>query len=149
VFFNRRRNVGTFGITKRLSSEKSWGSYQNTGKPCENLESASVAETDNASYENAVEYYHFGHDGSEPLFDSKLGNSLESVKNLCFIGIGDGRNLFATLLSIANHERATTQHSKYHITINDINPCAIARLLLFFQILNDMALAKAKGSLGM
>jgi len=97
------------------------------------------------SYEPQIEYHYFGQDEAEPLFDSKLASSVDPTTSLCFAGIGDGRHLFATLIRIAKHEKVATHHSKYHITINDINRHSIARLVIYFQILNYMAKAEAQG----
>lgn len=87
-------------------------------------------------------YWNFGHDNAKSLFDIELARTREPCENLFFGGIGDGRNLYATLISIASHERSTAKHSKYHITINDINPHPIARLLVFLKIFAEMAKAK-------
>lgn len=92
-------------------------------------------------------YWNFGLDSAESLFDKELAKSPGALINLFFGGIGDGRNLFATLIAIASHERATTKNFKYHITINDINPHSIARLLVVFHIFEDIAVTKAKKDL--
>lgn len=103
---------------------------------------------DRDSYgDGRLEYFHHGHDEAEPLFDVKFAKSWQPDTNLCFAGIGDGRHLFATLIAISKHEIKTSKNSNYHITINDINPHCIARLLVFFHTCTDMAKARSDGKL--
>lgn len=56
-----------------------------------------------------------------------------------FGGIGDARNLFATLLGISEYERACEVELKrrYHFTINDVNAATLARNVILLSLLQD------------
>ena len=57
-----------------------------------------------------------------------------------FGGIGDARNLYATILRIdqLESEKRETRKRRYHCTINDIKAAALARDLLVFQLLDEL-----------
>ncbi|KKY18425.1 putative dna primase large subunit [Phaeomoniella chlamydospora] len=91
------------------------------------------------SLRTELEYHPFGHDEPESLVDKTLFSVVENADiSLLFGGIGDARNLFATLTEIAWTEAETPSNRSYHITINDIKPAAIARDLVVFFLLNEL-----------
>ncbi|KAB5527966.1 hypothetical protein GE09DRAFT_1228871 [Coniochaeta sp. 2T2.1] len=82
------------------------------------------------------QYWPMGHDTAEPLFDDALRKSCsggDSV-SLMFCGSGDARNVFATISAMANHRQATQARIDAHITLMDVNPAAIARMLIFIDM---------------
>ncbi|KXS97941.1 hypothetical protein AC578_3388 [Pseudocercospora eumusae] len=96
------------------------------------------------------EYYSVGHDMPESLYTSDLQNTGRKKISLMFGGIGDARNLHCTLLSIVGDEVSSggkiQRLSKvsgigklYHFTLVDIKPAAIARDLVIFLLLNEIA----------
>ena len=57
-----------------------------------------------------------------------------------FGGIGDARHVFKTLLDIKHREEYfKAPVRKYHLTIVDINPHALARDLIVFVLLDDLS----------
>lgn len=63
-----------------------------------------------------------------------------------FCGSGDARNLFATFLMLSVTEFATRKNlcKDIHITILDLKPAAIARTLIFFDIMMMYVMLKTK-----
>ena len=72
-----------------------------------------------------------------------VASSSSPENQACFFfgGIGDARHLYATLISIARSEQASSRPSdrKYHFTVNDIKAETLARNLLFFILLQDVS----------
>lgn len=59
---------------------------------------------------------------------------------MLFAGIGDARNLFRTLIDVADHERRLDSPKRdYHFTIIDINKCTITRNLIVLILLDELA----------
>lgn len=59
-----------------------------------------------------------------------------------FAGVGDARNLFATLIDIAKREqKGKIEPIRYHFNLVDIQPAAIARVLLVLMLLRRLATA--------
>lgn len=89
------------------------------------------------------EYYSVDHDTPEPLFSPDLKGAIERRRFAFFFGgIGDGRNLYATLMTLAAFEMQqgeTATKNKYHFTINDLQPHALARDLLVLMILEEIS----------
>ncbi|KAK8132150.1 hypothetical protein PG999_000323 [Apiospora kogelbergensis] len=80
-----------------------------------------------------------GHDDPEPEFNLEMAKSKQPDYSFLFAGIGDARNLFATLISIGLIS-STSPHlgqTKYHFTLLDINPTVFARDLIMFRLLLD------------
>ncbi|KXT13500.1 hypothetical protein AC579_8619 [Pseudocercospora musae] len=96
------------------------------------------------------EYYSVGHDTPESLYTSDLQNTERKKISLMFGGIGDARNLHCTLLAICGDELSSGGKIKrlskgsgtgklYHFTLVDIKPAVIARDLVIFLLLNEIA----------
>ena len=89
-----------------------------------------------------TEYYPFGHDDAWPQVDEAMMNRhWKSPISIFFGGIGDARNLYATMIEIARLEGKDDKPSrrKYHATINDIKDGALARNLVMFCLLDDLS----------
>lgn len=56
-----------------------------------------------------------------------------------FCGIGDARNLLLTLAFISTVEKKKRSSKKFHFTILDLKPAVLARDLLLFQLLSNVA----------
>ncbi|KAL8658086.1 MAG: hypothetical protein Q9226_001290 [Calogaya cf. arnoldii] len=88
------------------------------------------------------EYYAVGHDQAcAQVNEAMMQRAIEEPISLFFGGIGDARNLYATLIEIARLEtldgRPPTR--KYHATINDLKAPALARDLVVFYLLDDLS----------
>ncbi|KAK8064632.1 tetratricopeptide [Apiospora phragmitis] len=87
------------------------------------------------------EYYSVGHDDPEPEFNVEMANSKQDDYSFLFAGIGDARNLFATLITIGalTASNPSLMSKKFHFTLLDIKPAVFARDLLMFRLLLDAA----------
>ncbi|KAK1759904.1 hypothetical protein QBC47DRAFT_420741 [Echria macrotheca] len=87
--------------------------------------------------DNLTEYYAIGHDSCSPQ---------DSVA-LMFCGSGDARNVFTTLVMMGIEEVMQKKQlcKNLHITLVDTNAAAIARTLIFFEM---MAVHMVNTSLG-
>jgi len=96
------------------------------------------------SLDPVKEYYVVGHDEACSQIDASMLDQSDGPISILFGGIGDARNLYATLLKIDRLERELPRlpTRKYHITINDIKPETLARDLLMFFLLNDLGCIK-------
>ncbi|KAL8668069.1 MAG: hypothetical protein Q9202_000047 [Teloschistes flavicans] len=85
------------------------------------------------------EYYVVGHDEACSQMDSNMFGSSERFISIFFAGIGDARNLYATLLKIdqLEQEDSAIPSRKYHLTINDIKAEALARDILVLFLLTE------------
>ncbi|KAK8122631.1 hypothetical protein PG984_011301 [Apiospora sp. TS-2023a] len=85
------------------------------------------------------EYYSVGHDDPEPEFNLEMANSTQEDYSFLFAGIGDARNLFATLISIGalTASKSSLKSKKFHFTLLDIKPAVFARDFLMFRLLLD------------
>ena len=89
-----------------------------------------------------TEYYPFGHDDAWPQVDeTMMSRHWKSPISIFFGGIGDARNLYATMIEIARLEEKDDKPSrrKYHATVNDIKDVALARNLVIFYLLDDLS----------
>lgn len=88
----------------------------------------------------ATSYYIVGHDDAWPQIDASMMDKNNTSLSFFFGGIGDARNLYATVLRIDQLERTKNKQRKrrYHCTINDIKAAALARDLLVFHLLDDL-----------
>ncbi|KAK3358423.1 hypothetical protein B0T24DRAFT_129299 [Lasiosphaeria ovina] len=106
-----------------------------------------------AYLDDVAEYYAIGHDVVQSLFDEALFKSCSPKDNvsLMFCGTGDARNLFMTLLvvSVFDMQSPTKQAcNDIHITILDLKPAAIARTLIFFDMLIMLAHLRSRKTPG-
>lgn len=92
------------------------------------------------------EYYVVGHDEACSQIDASMLDQSDRSVSILFGGIGDARNMYATLLKVDQLEREFLRlpTRKYHLTINDIKPETLARDLLMF-FLNDLGRIKELG----
>ncbi|KAK6397177.1 hypothetical protein LTR65_007677 [Meristemomyces frigidus] len=94
---------------------------------------------------NVPEYFVFGHDRPEALyeFDDKLLHSDRKKISFLFAGIGDARNLHRTILSIAVQDTWSPDlresGKRFHFTMNDHKPAIIARGILILLMLDEMS----------
>lgn len=93
------------------------------------------------------EYYVVGHDEACSQIDASMLDQSDRSISILFGGIGDARNMYATLLKVDQLEREFLRlpTRKYHLTINDIKPETLARDLLMFFLLNDLGRIKELG----
>lgn len=90
-----------------------------------------------------TEYYVVGHDDARSQIDERMFEQTNTPIAIFFGGIGDARNLYATMLGIDKLEKGLTAERTrtYHATINDIKANALARDLVMFHLLDDLAAA--------
>ncbi|KAK8016834.1 hypothetical protein PG993_015023 [Apiospora rasikravindrae] len=85
------------------------------------------------------EYYSVGHDDPEPEFNHEMANWKQDDYSFLFAGIGDARNLFATLITIGSltASNPSLMSKKFHFALLDIKPAVFARDFLMFRLLLD------------
>ncbi len=90
-----------------------------------------------------TEYYVVGHDNACSQIDESMFDQFDTPFAVFFGGVGDARNLYATMLGIDKLEKGITgeRTRTYHATINDIKASALARDLVMFHLLDDLAAA--------
>ncbi|KAK4501165.1 hypothetical protein PRZ48_006971 [Zasmidium cellare] len=90
---------------------------------------------------NVPEYFVVGHDVPESLYDDSLLKTGRDKISLLFAGIGDSRNLHATLFSffLDNTQGKLPLDKTFHITICDHKPAVIARDILMHGMLSELA----------
>lgn len=99
-----------------------------------------MADQSNRRRPEAVEYYNLGHDSAQSQFDaSRFPAGDQSTYSFFFGGIGDARNLYATLIAIAQNREEKKDTNKYHFTINDIKPHTLARDFLIFLLIQQLS----------
>lgn len=117
------------------------------------------------AYEDVREYYTMGHDdvtsilGAQPsekpaALEEAFKFSIPSAKDIpvyefsaLFVGIGDARNLFASLADLGDKIKAAQSKAnnlplsrlKIHFTLNDVVPATLARDLIFFTAMRELA----------
>ncbi|KAF9878329.1 putative tetratricopeptide [Colletotrichum karsti] len=106
------------------------------------------------SLQDAPEYYAMGHDLAEPLFDASLMSAVGPKDDISFLlcGSGDARHLFASIAHLGLTEMMRQQgpgvdkqsFGRVHFTILDINPAALARTLVMFDMIFQYIILKAK-----
>ncbi|KAI6274397.1 hypothetical protein MCOR31_006448 [Pyricularia oryzae] len=81
---------------------------------------------------NVREYFALGH---EILIPTPIAPIRPGTRaNIMICGLGDSGYLFSTLLALDSpQDKIQTQHA--HITVIDINPTTIARMLVIFQLM--------------
>jgi hypothetical protein len=80
-----------------------------------------------------------GHDDAESVFDPLFAKSSQRYFSFLFCGIGDARNMFATLADIGLESMQVRSFSakKLYFSLVDIKPAVFARDLVMFRMLND------------
>lgn len=95
--------------------------------------------TDVCSY-NLPEYYPVGHDQTavlqEPIGFGMTGKEIRDISML-FVGSGDSRHVFSAISSLAfrGEENGPDSFKHLHVTMLDINPAALARALILFNMM--------------
>ncbi|KJZ69859.1 hypothetical protein HIM_10759 [Hirsutella minnesotensis 3608] len=88
--------------------------------------------------QDVPEYYCVGHDQVEPLTEP-LGMTGTGRPHISFFfaGSGDGRNLFSAITTMACREAEMRRpcFRKLHFTVLDLKPAALARVLIFFNMM--------------
>lgn len=79
------------------------------------------------------------------LFDSSLLDTGRDQISFLLGGIGDARNLFATLIHVADQAIRKNSRTQFHFTITDITAMAIARNIVMFLLLDELAESIAGG----
>ncbi len=109
-----------------------------------------------------AEYYAFGHDEAESLFDDALEKACtaQDSVSLMFCGSGDARHIFTTILMMSLKEMTSTGGGtsrpsfgkkvckNLHITMLDLKPAAIARTLLLFDMMAMYVTLRQNGTEG-
>lgn len=80
-----------------------------------------------------------GHDDAQTLIGPKTISASANDVACLFCGIGDARNLFATIAWAGLGEVRNPSSRRYHFTIVDIKPAVLARDLLMFRLLFDLS----------
>jgi hypothetical protein len=84
------------------------------------------------------EYYHIGHDTQDSIFKPKDASQTRNA--YLFAGTGDARNMHATWIDImVREDELKTKKSTYHFTVIDTKPQVIARAILIFLLLEELA----------
>ncbi|CAJ2510727.1 Uu.00g063520.m01.CDS01 [Anthostomella pinea] len=88
------------------------------------------------------DYFGPGHDKAVSQYTAALGKSCrdDPVLSIMFCGIGDARHLFRTVMSFFASGNRT---QKAHFTILDHKPVVMARILVFFALLDEAATSKS------
>ena len=105
-----------------------------------------------ANLDNLTEYYAIGHDVADTLFDDRLQKSSsprDSVA-LMFCGSGDARHVFNTIFMMGMQELTQKKRlcKDLHITLVDINAAAIARTLIFVDMIVFYSVLRLKKTPG-
>ncbi|KAL8866624.1 MAG: hypothetical protein Q9174_006190 [Haloplaca sp. 1 TL-2023] len=88
------------------------------------------------------EYYAVGHDDiCSQVDDVMMQKATDDPTSLFFGGIGDARNLYATLIDITRFEETHKGPSKrkFHMTVNDHKASMLARDLVMFYLLDELS----------
>jgi hypothetical protein len=80
-----------------------------------------------------------GHDAAETLLWPHTTSASDKEIACLFCGIGDARNLFATIAFMSLKNAQNPSSTKFHFTILDIKPAVLARDLLMFRLLFDIS----------
>ncbi|KAF2423074.1 hypothetical protein EJ08DRAFT_701344 [Tothia fuscella] len=97
--------------------------------------------------QNEPEYHSVGHDSARPQFDGSLLKDQPVLTAIIFCGIGDARHLYATLARIGQYEseqKSVVNIKRHHFTLVDLKPAALARDLVLFFLLDELASVKGK-----
>ncbi|THZ64282.1 hypothetical protein D6C86_02622 [Aureobasidium pullulans] len=88
--------------------------------------------------ETEPEYYPVGHDYPSPELDEPMLDLKQDLSWL-FAGIGDARNFFATLIHLRSNLRIRGTHDskRFHFTLLDLKPAAIAKILIMLHLLDQ------------
>ena len=94
--------------------------------------------------ETEPEYYPVGHDAPVPEFDESL-LSLKQDLSWLFAVIGDARNLFMTVFALRANvlTRDPPIDNRFHFTLIDLKPAAIAKILIMLHLLDQTRDAEA------
>ncbi|KAI8287173.1 hypothetical protein K4K60_012800 [Colletotrichum sp. SAR11_57] len=106
------------------------------------------------SLQDAPEYYAFGHDQAEPLFDAPLWPLMSGKDPVSFLfcGSGDARHLFVTIVALFVNKTVASvggpakgmASAPAHFTLVDINAAALARTLIIFDMTFRYGVMKAQ-----
>lgn len=88
-------------------------------------------------------HYPVGHDTASSQYGQALRETTKDapVVSILFCGIGDARNLYQTMLQYV--EQGPKSDQRLRFTILDHKPAMLARDLILFALLDDLARAKA------
>ncbi|KAK9770006.1 putative DUF4470 domain-containing protein [Seiridium cardinale] len=159
---NDRDNLSSQCLPWRLQTEnnptlksfglQSWKSCQDSNLHCKDstsncswrfLQALGIygAHTDPRCRQNEPEYFSVGHDGADTLLDDRMADAAQDSYSFLLAGVGDGRNVFATLafISLMGLSKPLLLSKKFHFTLLDIKPAVFARDLLMFRLLLDAA----------
>lgn len=85
-------------------------------------------------------------DKPHPLDLNSISNVERSSLAFFFGGVADGRHVLASIIGASKARlalnRAKQRSFGVHITINDIQPFALARILCLFTLLNELSCSK-------
>ncbi|ROV89746.1 hypothetical protein VSDG_08634 [Cytospora chrysosperma] len=93
------------------------------------------------------EYYAVGHDEPSTVIDKPELQALPASQDdlsFLFCGSGDARNVFSTLLSLFQVPLVakTSRFKKIHITILDLKPAALAKMIIIVDMLSRYSIMK-------
>lgn len=94
------------------------------------------------------EYYVVGHDNAcAQVNEAMMQKALKKPLAFFFGGVGDARNLYATMIEIVRLGGLDSRppKRKYHATINDIKPSALARDIVLFYLRDDLSQSQSTG----
>lgn len=93
---------------------------------------------------NERSYFACGHDIPESQYGSTLQETTKDadVVSIMFCGIGDARNMLQTMVHyFMEGPQSSESDQRLHFTILDFKPAILARDLILFSLLDDIALA--------
>jgi tetratricopeptide (TPR) repeat protein len=92
---------------------------------------------------NASKYFSVGDDDATSMYDKLLESHTDENENhsFFFTGICDSRHIFQTLISIVINGAAQpgAPATKFHFTIHDADPVVLARNMIFYFLLEQLA----------
>ncbi|TFK22030.1 hypothetical protein FA15DRAFT_671981 [Coprinopsis marcescibilis] len=100
-----------------------------------------------------LELFYFGNDGIRSLLDgvddstavksTALDNAEKQKISLLFGGAGDARNVFGTILHAGSTESDSFKND-WHMTLVEIQPTTVAKILMLFELLHDVEQARSE-----
>ncbi|KAH8700726.1 hypothetical protein BGW36DRAFT_405925 [Talaromyces proteolyticus] len=94
------------------------------------------------------EFYTVGHDEVTDLLGLPLCSDVKKDISVFFGGIGDARHFYGQLALLGAMERISSSHAagpikrRYHFTLNDSKASVLARDMVLFAMLDELAVSK-------
>ncbi|KAF2646862.1 hypothetical protein P280DRAFT_465013 [Massarina eburnea CBS 473.64] len=104
-----------------------------------------------AQIDSVLQYIGYRHDSAQSMIDVLLSHNVEDSGQISLLlgGIGDARHFFQTLRIIYTLSFQQAPERNYHFTINDLKPEVLARDMIFFILIDQLATALPLGQKSM